>query len=93
MEADEQEDLLENDFFKLVKQKFPSVFEQVEANGYLICVPQQAALTDLSTVDQHFVGTSIYFLGSASQISSIDLFNVHAYYIHYYIIYVHKFCD
>ncbi len=56
METDEQEDLLENEFFKLVKLKFPSAFEQVENNGYLLCVPQQSSLSDLAGVDQSFVG-------------------------------------
>jgi hypothetical protein len=63
MEADDQqEDLLENEFFKLVKLKFPSTFELVENNGYLLCVPQQASLSDLSSVDQTFVGKSKQYL-------------------------------
>lgn len=57
-EDDQQEDLLENEFFKLVKLKFPSAFEQVENNGYLLCVPQQTSLSGLSGVDQTFVGKS-----------------------------------
>lgn len=59
MEDDQQEDLLENEFFKLVKLKFPSTFEQIENNGYLLCVPQQASLSDLSSVDQAFVDSHI----------------------------------
>jgi hypothetical protein len=60
MEADDQqEDLLENEFFKLVKLKFPSTFELVENNGYLLCVPQQSSLSDLSSVDQSFVDSHI----------------------------------
>jgi hypothetical protein len=63
MEADDQqEDLLENEFFKLVKLKFPSTFELVENNGYLLCVPQQASLSDLSSVDQTFVGKSKQYI-------------------------------
>ena len=67
MEADDQqEDLLENEFFKLVKLKFPSTFEQIENNGYLLCVPQQSILSDLSSVDQAFVGKHNAYLISRS---------------------------
>jgi hypothetical protein len=51
---DTQEDLLLNDFFRCLQQKYSALYAEAEKNCYLICVPQKMSLTGVS-LSQKFI--------------------------------------
>ncbi|KAL6046849.1 Ankyrin repeat domain-containing protein 27 [Balamuthia mandrillaris] len=57
--AQEEEDLTANPFFRFLKRKYARYYALVERNCYLLCVPQQVSLRGLNNLDEEFVKTHI----------------------------------
>jgi len=66
-EVDTQEDLAYNPFFKTLKQKFSSIYQQAEKNCFLICIPSAVSCSGLlitkDLIESHIFQPSPFFRG------------------------------
>ena len=51
------DDLSTNPVFLELKQKYPKIYQLVQANCYTFCVPQQAALQGNKSFTEDFIST------------------------------------